>query len=67
MNTHTNILRLLGLALIAVIAAFDGAVADASPSHPCHERLNGCFVCEANGGTCSVEICPDGSVDDNCL
>ena len=67
MNTHTNILRLLGLALIAVIAAFDGAVADASPSHPCHVGLDGCVVCKMNGGTCTAVFCPDGSIDHNCF
>ena len=68
MNTHKNTLRLLGLALVAFLTAgFDGAAADTSSLHPCHKRLNGCWVCEANGGTCSVEFCPDGSIDHDCF
>ena len=65
MNARKNTLRLLGLALIAVLTTgFDGAAAEV---HPCHWRLNGCLVCEANGGTCSVEFCPDGSIDHDCF
>lgn len=67
MNARKNTLRLLGLALIAVLTTgFGGAATDAS-AHPCHWRLNGCLVCEANGGTCSVEFCPDGSIDHDCF
>ncbi len=61
-------LRLLGLALIAVLTTgFDRAEADTSSSHPCHRRLNGCTVCAANGGSCSVEFCADGGVEHNCF
>ncbi len=56
-----HVIRLLGLALIAVLTAgLVGPSAETTASHPCHERLNGCLVCEASkpdGGTCTVEIC----------
>lgn len=66
MNTRKNAIRLLGLAMIAFLTVGVNGVA-ADSSSPCIKRINGCWVCEANGGSCSVEFCPDGSTSDNCL
>ena len=66
MSTRKITFRLLGLALIAVLTAgFDTQPENAAG--PCIRAPDGCLVCEANGGTCTVEFCPDGSIDHDCF
>ncbi len=68
MNTRKNTLRFLGLVLIAFLTVgFDSKPEDASNHSPCIIAPDGCLVCEANGGTCTVEFCPDGSIDHDCF
>ena len=68
MNGRKNTFRLLGLVLIAFLTAgFDRQSAASSGSGPCIRAPDGCLVCEANGGTCTVEFCPDGSIDHDCF
>ncbi len=62
---NTARLRLLGLALIALLTAgFDDQPENALG--PCIRAPGGCLVCEANGGACTVEFC-DGGVDHDCF
>lgn len=68
MNARKNTFRLLGLALIAFLTAgFGSPSGDASGNSPCIRAPDGCLVCDANGGTCTVEFCPDGSIDHDCF
>lgn len=65
MSIRKSTLRLLGLALVAFLTAgFDSA--PGNTSGPCIRAPDGCLVCEANGGACTVEFCPDGT-HDNCF
>ncbi len=70
MMTYNGIgLRLLGLLLIAFLAAGFGSRPENSEADGCIRALDGCKVCDAakpEGGTCTVEICTDG-IAHNCF